>query len=74
MPNWCQNEVIIMADKKGSTEEMKQFLETCFEEGEIVFSKIIPYPESAPSREDEPEDFMESLKLNGITTLAMIGA
>ena len=62
MPNWCQNEVLIMADKEGSTEEIKHFLETCFKEGEIVFSKIIPYPESAPSREDEPEDFMESLK------------
>lgn len=62
MPNWCQNEVRIMGTEEGSEEEIKHFLETCFEEGEIDFEKIIPYPESAPSREDQPEDFMERLK------------
>ena len=58
MPNWCQNEVTILGEEGGAKEEIKHFLETCFEEGEINFEKIIPYPESAPSREDQPEDFM----------------
>ena len=62
MPNWCQNEVTILGEEGGAKEEIKHFLETCFEEGEINFEKIIPYPESAPSREDQPEDFMERLK------------
>ena len=62
MPNWCQNEVTILGEEGGAKEEIKHFLETCFEEGEINFEKIIPYPESAPSRADQPEDFMERLK------------
>ena len=62
MPNWCQNEVRIMGTEEGSEEEIKHFLETCFEEGKIDFEKIIPYPESAPSRADQPEDFIERLK------------
>lgn len=57
MPNWCENEVRI----SGNEEELKHFLETCFEEGEIDFEKIIPYPESAPSREDQPEDLRERM-------------
>ena len=62
MPNWCQNEVSIIGEEGRAKEEIKHFLETCFEEGEIDFEKIIPYPESAPSRADQPEDFMERLK------------
>ncbi len=61
MPNWCQNEVRIMGSEEGSEEEIKHFMETCFEEGKIDFEKIIPYPESAPSREDQPEDFRERI-------------
>lgn len=61
MPNWCENEVRICGTKEGSEEEIKHFLETCFEEGEIDFEKIIPYPESAPSREDQPEDLRERM-------------
>ena len=61
MPNWCQNEVRISGNEEGSEEEIKHFMETCFEEGKIDFEKIIPYPESAPSREDQPEDFRERM-------------
>lgn len=61
MPNWCENEVNIYGIEEGSEEEIKHFLETCFVDGELEFEKIIPYPDSAPSREDQPEDFMERL-------------
>ena len=62
MPNWCNNEVSIIPENGEGLEEMKQFAEECFTEKELDFEKIIPYPESAPSREDQPEDFMERLK------------
>jgi hypothetical protein len=61
MPNWCENEVSIFGIEEGSEEEIKHFLKTCFVEGKIDFEKIIPYPEAAPSRDDEPEDIMEQL-------------
>ena len=61
MPNWCQNEVRIMGTEEGSEEEIKHFLETCFVDGELDFEKIIPYPDNAPSREDQPEDLRERL-------------
>ena len=57
MPNWCKNEVKI----EGDEEEIKHFLETCFVDGELGFEKIIPYPESAPSRDDQPDDLRERI-------------
>ena len=62
MPNWCSNEVSIIPENGEGLEEMKQFAEECFTEEELDFEKVIPYPDSAPSREDQPEDFMERLK------------
>tara|TARA_R110002020_G_scaffold6382_1_gene27207 strand:- start:2944 stop:3378 length:435 start_codon:yes stop_codon:yes gene_type:complete len=61
MPNWCENKVNIYGIEEGSQEEIKHFLETCFVDGELDFEKIIPYPDSAPSREDQPEDFVERM-------------
>ena len=61
MPNWCENKVNIYGIEEGSEEEIKHFLETCFVDGELDFEKIIPYPDSAPSREDQPEDLRERL-------------
>ena len=57
MPNWCKNKVRI----EGDEEEIKHFLETCFVDGELEFEKIIPYPESAPSRDDQPDDLRERI-------------
>ena len=62
MPNWCSNEVSIIPENGEGIEEMKQFAKECFTEEELDFEKVIPYPDSAPSREDQPEDFMERLK------------
>ena len=61
MPNWCENKVNIYGIEEGSQEEIKHFLETCFVDGELDFEKIIPYPDNAPSREDQPEDLRERL-------------
>ena len=61
MPNWCENKVNIYGIEEGSEEEIKHFLETCFVDGELDFEKIIPYPDNAPSREDQPEDLRERL-------------
>ena len=61
MPNWCENKVNIYGIEEGGEEEIKHFLETCFVDGELDFEKIIPYPDNAPSREDQPEDLRERL-------------
>ena len=61
MPNWCQNEVNIYGNEGKGKEEIKHFLKTCFEEEQIVFEKIIPYPESAPSRDEKPDNMRAML-------------
>jgi hypothetical protein len=61
MPNWCQNEVNIYGYEGKGKKEIKHFLKTCFEKEEIVFEKIIPYPESAPSRDKKPGNMREWL-------------
>ena len=48
MPNWCSNEVSIIAENEEGTEELKQFIKDCFteeEEGDekplLDFEKVI---------------------------------
>lgn len=65
MPNWCQNEVVISGYEEGSEAELERFVQDCFREVEyqygtekqISFKKIIPYPESAPNKGYQDEEF-----------------
>ena len=50
MPNWCTNEVSIYGHK--NEEQLKQFVDECITGGVIDFEKVMPYPDSAPSRDD----------------------
>ena len=50
MPNWCTNEVSIYGHK--NEEQLKQFVDECITGTVIDFEKVIPYPDSAPSRDD----------------------
>jgi hypothetical protein len=61
MPNWCLNEINIYAKDDDEEGQLKQFVKECFEDGKINFEKIIPYPDNAPSRENQPEDIKERM-------------
>ena len=50
MPNWCTNEVSIYGYK--NEEQLKQFVDECVTGDVIAFEKVIPYPDSATSRDD----------------------
>ena len=50
MPNWCTNEVSIYGHK--NEEQLKQFIDECITGTVIDFEKVMPYPDSAPSRDD----------------------
>ena len=54
MPNWCTNEVSIYGYK--NEEQLKQFVDECVTGDVIDFEKVIPYPDSAPSRDDLTSD------------------
>jgi len=58
MPNWCTNEVSIYGHK--NEEQLKQFVDECVTDSVIDFVKVMPYPDSAPSRDDlTPDSTME---------------
>ena len=58
MPNWCTNEVNIYGHK--NEEQLKQFVNECVTHNVIDFVKVMPYPDSAPSRDDlTPDSTME---------------
>ena len=69
MPNWCSNEVSIIAENEEGTEELKQFIKDCFteeEEGDekplLDFEKVIPYPDSAPPKYPQAINIEEQMK------------
>ena len=69
MPNWCSNEVSIIAENEEGTEELKQFIKDCFteeEEGDekplVDFEKVIPYPDSAPPKYPQAINIEEQMK------------
>ena len=69
MPNWCNNEVSIIAENGEGQEEMKQFIKDCFTEEEegnekplLDFEKVIPYPDSAPPKYPQAINIKEQMK------------
>ena len=69
MPNWCSNEVSIIAENEEGTEELKQFIKDCFteeEEGDekplLDFEKVIPYPDSAPPKYPQAINIEEQMQ------------